>query len=146
MHFIEYKVKQKWVPKFSFCLVCQLLLLFSSAQMLQLESYSKLLQRVSLMSGYLSPFSPSFYFTIYNTSIATTYKAVAVNYLETGRRLLDNSIFPRPSVSYPGGGGNPYYNRNPYYGGCYYSCYGRCCSAAEAKALKATATQVKPHN
>ncbi|KAL1814879.1 hypothetical protein ACET3Z_017453 [Daucus carota] len=45
------------------------------------------------------------------------------------------------------GGGGPY-NRGGGRGrGCYYSCYGRCCSAAEAKALQAiTTNQVKPHN
>ncbi|WOG99721.1 hypothetical protein DCAR_0519076 [Daucus carota subsp. sativus] len=57
----------------------------------------------------------------------------------------------RKSPYYGGGGGSggggPY-NRGGGRGrGCYYSCYGRCCSAAEAKALQAiTTNQVKPHN
>nr|XP_017251475.1 PREDICTED: glycine-rich protein HC1-like [Daucus carota subsp. sativus] len=96
--------------------------------------------KISLLLGL------SIAFALLMNSDVTARELVETATKNTGRRLLDNSIFPRPSVSYPGGGGNPYYNRNPYYGGCYYSCYGRCCSEAEAKALKATTTQVKPHN
>nr|P37703.1 RecName: Full=Glycine-rich protein DC9.1 [Daucus carota] len=46
-------------------------------------------------------------------------------------------------------GGGGYNNGGGHHGGggsCYHYCHGRCCSAAEAKALEATTAQVKPQN
>ncbi|XP_074365530.1 glycine-rich protein HC1-like [Apium graveolens] len=49
---------------------------------------------------------------------------------------------------YHNGGGGGYHNGGGggghHGGGCYHYCHGRCCSAAEEAALKAT--QVKPQN